>query len=337
MKAVVINGPGELAVVEKEKPRPGPGEVLVKIEYCGICGSDLHAYSAGFFPPGVTIGHEFAGLVAEAGSGCGSWAVGQKVTGNNIITCGHCSPCLKGNENLCPEMRRLGITDEGALAEYLLMPANSLCRVPEEVPLELFALSEPLSVALHAVNQSVLRPNMKTLIIGAGAIGLCLLALLKRRAPGQVAVVEPNPIRAETAVSLGATTVISGERINFDAEVGRFTGGKGADLVFECAGIPETIRSACSFAAARATVVVLGICHQPVEIDFLSLVTGEINIKPAFGKSGAEFNEAVELISTGAVDLKPLISKIIPLGTVEEAFGTLAPDHPKILVAPNRG
>jgi len=126
MKAIVIEGPQKLALVEKPVPKPGAGEALVRVKYCGICGSDLHAYETGFLQAGLTIGHEFAGTVAALGAECEGWQEGDSVTGNNIIACGRCRYCRRGEDNLCLEMRRLGITDQGSMAEYVLIPTKDL-------------------------------------------------------------------------------------------------------------------------------------------------------------------------------------------------------------------
>ncbi len=334
MKATVIDGPGEIKLIDKPIPQPGPGEVLVKVAYCGICGTDLHAFSTGFFPPGVTIGHEFSGVVAGVGPGCDDWPAGERVTGCNNTPCGKCPLCLEGNDNLCPEMRRLGIADHGALAEYIVVPAVSLYRLPESAPLEEAALAEPVSVALHAVNLSVCRPEQKVLVIGAGTIGLIVLTLLKQRGLKEIAVVEPSPKRAAAASAMGAAAVIDPRTGRLSSEVDCFSGSRGVGHIFECAGIPETISDACSLAGAKGSVIMLGICHQPVEINFLSLVTREISIIPAFSKKTAEFKEAVDLIAGGKIDLSPLISQVIPLDDVEEGFKNYRPENIKVLVAP---
>ncbi len=332
MKAAVISGPEKVEIIEKLKPQAGPGEILVRVQYCGICGSDLHAFHSGFLPPDLTIGHEFAGLVSEVGPGCGSWSPGDRVTGNNIIVCGSCSFCLSGAEDRCPEMRRLGITGQGALAEYVVLPARNLHKIPETAPLELAALSEPLSVGLHAVNRVQTAAAENALIIGAGTVGLVVLALLKLRGIKTVLVMEPDPDRAAVAAAMGAAALIDPGRENPAAAVERLTDGRGAALVFECAGLPVTIQEACSLAAPGSPVIVLSICYQPVELNFLSLVTREIDIKTAFGKTAAEFKEAVRLIGDQAIDLRPLISAIEPFDSLETAFKAAGRENIKTLV-----
>lgn len=320
MKTVVISGPGNLEIIEKPKPQPAPGEILVKVDYCGICGSDLHAFHTGFLQPDLTIGHEFSGVVAEVGPNCGNWFPGERVTGNNIIACGSCSFCLEGTENRCSDMCRLGITGPGAMAEYILLPARGLFKLPEHTPLEQAALAEPLSVGLHAINKVDPVAFENALVIGAGTIGLIVLTLLKQRGIKTLIVAEPNPDRAAVAKTMGATAIIDPGKGDPESEINRLTANRGASLVFECAGLPSTIQDACSLAAAGSPVVILSICYQTVGINFLSLVMREIEIKTAFGKTRAEFEEAVRLIGEGILDLTPLISRIIPLRSVKEGF-----------------
>lgn len=333
MLALVFNGPGKARVVEKPVPEPGPGEVLVRISCCGICGSDIHAFQDGFLPPEVTVGHEYSGVVAAAGPGV-ALQTGQAVTGNNILPCGECLPCRLGRDNICSAMRRLGITADGAMAEYLLVPASSLSLLPPGGSLEQAALAEPYSVALHGAWQAGLpgRGGAQgipgAIILGGGAIGLCLLVELKRQGVSPVFVLEPDSRRRDLALQLGADGAEDpgpGCRAAA-AAVGRWTGGAGAGLVFECAGVPATIAEAGSLAARGGTVVVLGVCKTPVPMDFLSLVTGEIRVITAFGKTAAEFREAASLVGSGAVNLSPLISMTVPLAGAAQLFSRLAQD-----------
>lgn len=336
MKAAIINGPGKLMVIDKQVPSPGPAEVLVKVEYCGICGSDIHAFESGFFPPDVVIGHEFSGLVAGVGPGCEGLAIGDKVVANNNTPCGTCHYCLKGSNNLCPEMRRLGIAEHGALAEYVIVPINSVYTLSHEVPLADAALAEPLSVALHAIRRSDYCPEKKVVIIGAGTIGLLLTALLKDLGANKILVAEPLANRAAAAIQLGATAVINPLVENLSAGVDEFFGYTGPDLVFECAGLPETINDSCTIVAAGGSVVILGICQKAVETNFLYLVTREVSIIPAFSKTRDDFQEAVETIATGRLNLAALISRKISMMDLQEGFTSPASSYLKILVEPGK-
>lgn len=318
MKTAVLNGAGDLQLVEKPAPRPGPGEVVVKVEYCGICGSDLHAYKTGMFPFGLTIGHEYAGILESVGPGVNEWRPGQRVTGTASLACRACRPCRDGQDNICAAMNIIGVTRDGAMAEYLLVPAESLCTIDPKMPLEYGALVEPLSVAIHGVSLAGAGPEQAAVILGAGTVGLCVLAELKRRGLKKVVVLDVNQARAGVAREMGADAVLNPLRDNVDDHLSRLIGGAGADLVFECAGLPDTIRDAGNLARQGGTVVVLGICETPVELFFLGLVTREIQLRTSYGSTADEFRRALRFLVEGQINLRPLISRTISLGAVRE-------------------
>lgn len=318
MKAAVLNGAGDLQVVDKTTPQLGPGEVLVKVEYCGICGSDLHAYKTGMFPFGLTIGHEYAGVIESVGTAVSAWSPGQRVTGTASLACRDCRPCRDGQDNICAAMNIIGVTRDGAMAEYLLVPAESLCAIDRKMTLEYGALVEPLSVAIHGVNLSGAGPDQAAVILGAGTVGLCVLAELKRRGLKKVAVLEVNQARAAVAKEMGADLVLNPLHDNVDDSLNRLNGGMGAHLVFECAGLPDTIRDAGNLARQGGTVVVLGICEAPVELFFLGLVTREIQLRTSYGSTADEFRRALHFLADGEINLKPIISRTISLGEIGE-------------------
>ncbi len=332
MKAAVITGPGSLEVVKKPTPKPGYREVLIEVNYCGICGSDLHAYDTGFLPADLTIGHEFSGIIVETGPGCYNLVPGDRVTGNNLISCGKCPDCLSSKANYCRDITRLGITGQGAMAEYIVMPAEEVFKLPDHLSLEHAALAEPLSVGLHAFSKASTERVNNVLIIGAGTIGLVMVALMQYFTTSNIIVIEPNPERLAVAESLGANFPINPKEENSQQIIDQVTEKAGVGLVFECAGLPATIQEACNLAGRASQVVVLGICYEPVEINFLSLITREIIVKTTFGKMHAEFEEAVRLIGEGRLDLSPLITGVIPFSSVTEGFVSPCRDKIKILV-----
>jgi 2-desacetyl-2-hydroxyethyl bacteriochlorophyllide A dehydrogenase len=319
VKAAVLNGPGVLQVVDKPTPQPGSGEVLVRVEYCGICGSDLHAYKTGMFPFGLTFGHEYAGIIESVGPGVSHWSSGQRVTGTASLSCRDCRPCRDGQDNICTAMNVIGVTRDGAMAEYLLVPAESLCAVGSEIPLEYGAVTEPLSVALHGINISGVGPDESVVIFGAGTVGLFILAELKRRGLRKVVVLEVNPARAAVAKEMGAEAVLNPLYDNVDEVLQRLTGAAGADLVFECAGLPDTIRDAGNLARQGGTVVILGICEIPVELFFLGLVTREIQIRTSYGSTAEEFRRALRFLAEGEIDPGPIISRTIALEQIDKS------------------
>lgn len=175
MKATVFRGPGRVEVTEVPKPKVGPEEVLVRVHYCGICGSDLEAYHTGMYEPGVIIGHEFAGEVVQVGANAQGWKKGERVTVNDAIPCGFCRSCRRDQYTLCESLLMPGVTLNGGMAEYALLPAGALHRLPQGVSTRQGALIEPLAVVLHGIHRSALRPGDRVLVMGAGPIGLLTL------------------------------------------------------------------------------------------------------------------------------------------------------------------
>ena len=203
------------------------------------------------------------------------------------------------------------------MAESLTVPAESLCTLPPEMPLEYGALAEPLSVALHGAGLVGAGPEDTAVVLGAGALGLCTLAELKRRGLKQVCVVEINETRAQTAERMGADAVVHPVKENISNRLEQALGNRAADLVFECAGLPETIQNAGNLARQGGAVVVLGICEVPVEMFFLGLVTREIQLRTSYGSTAREFRRALEMLAAGEVDVSPIITRRIPLEQVD--------------------
>lgn len=327
MRAAVLNGPEDLQLVEKPKPEPGGGEVLVKVKYCGICGSDLHAYKSGMFPFGMTIGHEYAAEIEAFGEGVEGFTVGQPVTGTASIACRNCNSCGTGKDNICEAMNVVGVTREGAMAEYLLVPQESLVPIPNELPLEYGALTEPYSVALHGVDMTDIKPGQTAAIIGAGPIGLCLLAELKRRGIEEVYITDLRAGRLKIALEMGASAVVNSQLENLEKKLNELTTGAGVDYVFECVGVPDTMRDAPGLVRQGGTVVYLGICEIPIELFFLGLVTREIQLRTSYGATASEFREALKIISSEPSRLKPLVEHVISINKLaDEGFTTLLQD-----------
>ncbi|HED24542.1 MAG TPA: hypothetical protein ENN91_05395, partial [Firmicutes bacterium] len=198
--------------------------------------------------------------------------------------------------------------------------AKDLVRLPDQSSPAAAVLAEPLSVGLHAVNRAVFDPEQHTLIIGAGTIGLVILAVLKHRGASSVYVAEPDRYRREIAFKMGAKKVIDPGAVTLEREMEALADSRGLDMVFDCAGKADTIAQACSIGAAGSTIVVPSICYQPVTLNFLSLVTGEVKIVTSFGKTGREFREAVALITGSEIDLSPLVTARINPGEAAEYF-----------------
>jgi L-iditol 2-dehydrogenase len=253
-------GIGDVRVVESPTPEPGPGEVLLRVKACLICASDLHMYeeghSSGVYPSGpIILGHEFSGEVVALGEGVTAWQLGDAVACEPSWHCGHCDMCRQGYTNLCRNIIFPSYPDrDGAMAEYIAVPAFSLARLPAGVDFVAGALAEPLGVALHAVRLSGLQPGAKVAILGAGAIGLAILQVAKRFGAGELLVADPCGPRQAAPAKLGAIVRASAaELLELCPE------GQEADLVFEAAGGERSFAEALDLARPEGKVMVVGI------------------------------------------------------------------------------
>ena len=335
MKAAVYKKPNEMAVVEVPQPVAGPGEVVLKVHDCGICGSDLHAVQYGFgMPPDSVMGHEFCGEIVELGPEVGGYAIGDRVTALPYIGCGTCEQCAAGAGMHCENIRGLGLGQlPGAYAEYVMCGAKSLFKLPDNVDSRLGALVEPLSVGLHGVNRSGLGPGAACVVMGAGPIGLATLLWSKAKGAATVLVSELAPGRSELARRLGATEVVN-PAVKDPAERMRELTGRGPDLVFECIGVKSTLESAINIAATLGRVVVLGVCMERDEITPVRCVFKEVTLTFALGYNDAEFQATIDALALRRIDPRPMVTDVIGVEQVPEMFQTLRKPggHAKVIV-----
>jgi (R,R)-butanediol dehydrogenase/meso-butanediol dehydrogenase/diacetyl reductase len=315
MKAAVLRGIGQIEVTEVPRPEPGPGEVLIRIGYCGICGSDLEAYHVGMYEPGLIPGHEFAGTLAEIGPGVSGWQIGDRVVVSDALPCGECTPCLEGCLDACENLTMIGVTHDGALAEYALMEARGLHRLPDSVTLRQGALVEPLSVALHGVRRSRLKVGDRVLVMGAGPIGLLTLQCALLAGARQVVVTELDPTRAALASGLGATAVLDPTHDNVGLALSGLMEGRGPEVIYVCAGTPAPFGDAVSLVRKGGQIFVLGLCVEPVVADMASVVLNDLCIEGSLA-GRAEVPAAIDLVAQGRVDVESLISHEIELDVI---------------------
>ena len=323
MQAVVFRGIGQIEVTDVPKPEPGAGEVVIRVGYCGICGSDVEALHTGMYEPGLVIGHEFAGIIDEIDPGVAGWQVGDRVVVNDAIPCGACAPCRAGRLDDCDDLTMVGVTHDGALAEYVKIVAQGLHRLPDGVTLRQGALVEPLAVALHGIRRSRIKPGDRALVMGAGPIGLLTLQCALLAGARAVAVTEVDPTRIELAERLGATAVLNPTRDHVGVALMGLTEGRGPDVVYVCTGAPAPYRDAVSLVRKGGQVFILGLCVEPVEADFLSVVLNDLCIEGSLA-GRAEFPAAIDFVAQGRVDVESLITDEISLDeVVSKGFGLL--------------
>ncbi len=318
MKALVLEKTMTLAVREVAQPPARPGEVLVRVKACGICGSDVHGMdgSTGRRIPPVVMGHEASGVIAATGDGVTGWSSGDRVTFDSTVFCGACWFCQRGLINLCDNRRVLGVSCEdyrqdGAFAEYVAVPSRILYRIPDGVSFEHAALVEALSVALHAVRRTPVSPGDTAVVVGAGMIGLLVLQALRRAGCGRIVAVDVDRDRLALARTLGADDgILSGPET--PGRIRELSGGRGADIAFEVVGTTAAVGTALSSLRKGGALTLVGNISPTVELGLQAAVTREITIRGSCA-SCWEYPACLDLIERGGVDVGALISAVAPL------------------------
>jgi len=323
MKAAVYEGAQHIEIRDVPDPVIGPQDVLVRPRYVGICGTDLSAWEYGMFEGGVIIGHEFSGIVEQTGEDVTTISEGDSVVPNSLLPCLDCRYCKTEKHSLCESMQMVGISINGGMADLVSLPERMLHKLPHGTDLKQAALVEPLSIVVRGFKRTIFNPEMRLLILGAGPIGLLALLYAKHKDANEIYVSEVKEARLNLASKLGSTQAINPKKQPLVLSLDTLTQQRGIDLVVECTGSAGPTAESFSLVNRGGRILVLGICEDPVEADFMTGVLNELTID--FSYLGyAEFPEAIELISSGKIDVTPLISKIIPLERViEEGFESL--------------
>ena len=337
MKALVLKQYKQFAFEEVPTPKPGPGNVLIAVKACGICGSDVHGMdgSTGRRRPPIIMGHEAAGVIAEIGSGVNGWAVGDHVTFDSTIYCGQCGYCRRGMINLCDHRRVLGVSCEeyhqpGAFADYVAVPQHILYRLPDALAFEHAALVEPFSIALHAIRRAPPALNDSVVVVGAGMIGLALVQALSETGAQQLIAVDIAQDRLALAEEVGATDTINSAAESAVAAILDLTQGQGADLVFEAVGVEPTVDLAlrCLRKGCRATLV--GNVTPTTNFPLQAAVTRELTIHGSCASQG-EYPACLGMLARGALRAAPLISATAPLAEGAAWFDRLYRKEPGLL------
>lgn len=349
MRAGVYRGPGEVAVAERPLPAPGPGEVRLRITACGFCGTDLHLVHSPkpIIEPGSIMGHEMAGVVDDLGAGVSGFEAGEPVVVEPLASCGDCNPCREGRDSICRQLELYGMRRPGGFADAVVVPAHRLYRVPGSLPPSLAALAEPFAVAIHGLRLSDvsgsagmapgsvsgnarIRPASgggaqegppfagRLLVLGAGAIGLAVVAVARAWGFGHIAITARYPHQARLARKLGADEVI-------DAAEGGDLDGFDADLVVETVGgHADTVETAAIALAPGGTVCVLGVFLRALTLDPLLLLGKEARLQwsNCYARRPGEedFAEAVRILSAGDSGYEALLTHQAPLDEIERAF-----------------
>jgi L-iditol 2-dehydrogenase len=337
MKALLLSDYGRLDVVDVPMPRPAPDEVLIRVEACGICGSDVHGFdgSSGRRIPPLIMGHEAAGTVAARGANVTGFAEGDHVTFDSTIYCGTCEYCRAGEVNLCNNRQVLGVSTpefrrEGAFAEYVVVPERVMYKLPENVPFAQAAMIEPLAVAVHAVSLAEIGKDTTALVVGAGMIGILVLQVLRDAGCQRVLVVDVDDTRLKLAQELGASETINAKTSDTVAEVQRLTSGAGVDVALEAVGSTPTVKNAVESVRKGGTVVLIGNVVATVELPLQVVVSRQLTLRGSAASSG-EYPQCIELLARGAVNVDPLITAVAPLEQGAEWFDRLHAREPNLM------
>lgn len=332
MKAAILKDRKNMVVEEVPTPTAGPGELIVKVKYVGICGSDLHLYATGLLPPDTIMGHECTGTVAEIGAGLEGWNTGDRVAIFGGITCGQCFWCKRGHTNICREEGGIGLGDmPGAYAEYLRVVPEQTMKIPDSVSLQDAALLDPFSTAVHAIYLADFKIRGTALVMGTGPIGLCLIQQLRLAGASLIVATEPVDKRARVARDFGADLVMNPDDDVFN-KLAELTDGVGVDYVFECVGIPATTEEAFRLVRRCGKVVLVGVCMEPITVNPVLWMISEISMQTTMGCTQLEFASSLDLLHKGILKTDGLVTDKISLEQVPEYFERLLTPNEEIKV-----
>ena len=319
MKALVLEDYMNLVYKEVPKPMPSDGEVLIRVEACGICGSDVHGMdgSTGRRIPPIIMGHEAAGVIEETGPGVQGWNPGDRVTFDSTIYPLDDWYTLRGRYNLSDNRMVLGVSTpeyrrDGAYAEYVTVPAHVLYPIPDAVRFEEAAMVEPAAVAMHAVNLARLDLQDTVLVMGAGMVGLLLVQILRRSNAGTIIAVDIDDRRLAMAREFGADHTYDTRMPHLADAVLGLSGGRGADVVFEVVGKSETVDRAVHLVRKGGTVVLVGNTSPRIDLALQVVVTRELRIQGSCAIRG-EYEQVLKRMASGSLEVQPLISAAVPL------------------------
>lgn len=324
MAAALIREPNHLTLSQVPWPKLNPGEALIKVQFCGICGSDIHIlkgqHATATFPR--IPGHEFVGELMEVCPPGGAHVKpGDLVVAQPFFSCGNCAPCAKGRDNICTSLRFMGAHVDGAFAQYVAVPAHKVYALPKGTDPKLAALAEPIAVAVHDVRNSGLAVGETVLVIGGGPIGLLIALVARQAGAGRVVISEISPYRRRVAEKLGFETLNPLDN-DFGTAIMELSEGLGFDVVFEVSGSKAGVASSTAYAKNTGRIMVVGMTNGPTPVDLSAVFAKELQLRGVRIHSQYSFLGAVELIKSGALaeEFTQMVTHCYPLSQVEAAF-----------------
>ncbi|MGE5585761.1 MAG: zinc-dependent alcohol dehydrogenase family protein [Bacillota bacterium] len=314
MSAVVFRRPGSVVIEERDVPCPGPGEVLVRVEACGVCGTDFHIFrgEAPARPP-VVLGHEYCGEVVALGEGLTGLKLGDRVAVDPNIACGRCYHCRLGKVHLCESMEALGVTIDGGFAGYSVAPATQCHSLPAGMSAVQGAFVEPVACCVHGIDLAGIRPGNTVVVLGGGTIGLILLQLALGSGAATLIVSEPVQKKRELALKFGATLAVDPLSADLEEQV-RAVAPAGADVVIEAVGRPETIEMAVRIAARGGCILLFGVAPEDAHVSMrpFAIYKKELRIQGSY-VNPFTFSRAIALLAGAAVEVEPLVERVVAL------------------------
>ena len=327
MKAAVLTAPGRFEIRERPVPEPGPGEALIRISRTGICGTDLHIfhghYAADKLP--MVPGHEFTGRIAAVGSGVSGLTVGAKAVVDMNIGCGACYWCRRNEILNCPQMQQMGITMDGAFAEYIAVPARLVIEAPEDIPDEVLAVTEPLACVVRAARKARVTFGQSVLVIGAGPIGNLHVQLMRTIGAAPIIVADLAPERVAMALESAADHGVS-DPAALEEVVMAATGGRGVDVAIESVGHPALYAQALRLIRKGGHLAAFGLTGAEAELplNILRTILQENSIKGSVAGMGQDMHDALTLLAHGRIDTGAFTRAAWPLGDIQAAFDSIA-------------
>ena len=321
MKAAVLKAPGELVVKEVPDPKPSPGELVVRVKACGVCGTDVNLYTGKYSANcPVILGHEFAGEVVEVGQGV-DLEIGTLVTADPNESCGACYWCHSGQSTFCENMAAYGVLRDGAFAEYVTVGVRGTYPLPEGLDYEVASFTEPVSCALRGADRAGYRAGETATIIGDGPMGLLHVQLAAKSGLSRLIVIGHHDEKLELARQFGATDVVNAKHGDVQAKVLELTKGFGSDVVIEVVGKPPSVELALRLAKKGGRVVIFGFAPEDATATFspFQVLSRELTILGGW-VNPYTFPRATELLGTGVVDVRPLLTTYLSLDEVKKGI-----------------
>ncbi|MDA8211580.1 MAG: zinc-binding dehydrogenase [Clostridia bacterium] len=328
MKAAVFYGPNQaLKVEEVPTPQIGSGEILVKVSACGLCHTDLHYIDHGvptFKKPPLILGHEISGTVAEVASDVTTFKVGDRVLLPAVMSCGVCSFCRSGRENICASMKMFGNDVDGGYAEYVKAPAKDAFNLPEEIPLiEGCIIADAITTPFHAVkNRAQVKPGDSVVVFGCGGVGLNMVQVANA-VGGSVIAIDLSEPKLEMAKKLGAVATINAKEVPDVAKAVRKLTGGGADIACECIGNPKTMEIAFNTLRTGGRFVIVGYTEHSMNLNASRVMYREMEVVGSLGCRPVDYPKVIELARTGKIQVAPMVSKRFSLDQINEGFDYL--------------